>query len=126
MKGDEELNPIADVLGYITTSYVAWIFTAFTALVAFLYTKLNVLVREAVERNNAAIEGVRAMLRIEIIEKYNRYKEKGYFPIYARDNIRDLYKVYKSLGGNGTVDDLMEKLSRMETDEQKKEEVDEK
>jgi len=54
--------------------------------------------------------GVQALLRNEIIKTYNHYMEKEYLPIYERDNLNHLYMQYKNLGGNGTIDRLMEEL----------------
>lgn len=57
--------------------------------------------------------GVQALLRDRIIQAYNHYKEKGYCPIYGRENIEGLYKQYHALGGNGTITDMMEDLREL-------------
>jgi len=36
-------------------------------------------------------------------------------PIYARENIEQLYAQYTNLGGNGTITELMNKLRAMPT-----------
>lgn len=120
------MNPITDVIGYVATSYVAWFFAALTTLATFLYRKLNLLVKGTAERNNAISEGVQAMLRNDIIDKYNHYKEKGHCPIYAKENVKRLYKPYSDLGGNGVLGKLVEELLEMPTEKQKKKEGDEK
>ncbi len=59
--------------------------------------------------------GVQAILRDRIIDSYNHYMEKGYYPIYAQENVRRLYEQYHNLGGNGTVTHLVEELDTLPT-----------
>jgi hypothetical protein len=54
--------------------------------------------------------GTQAILRDNIITKYDKYMEKGYIPIYALDNVSAMYKEYHSLGVNGTITQLYEEL----------------
>ena len=60
--------------------------------------------------------GMQALLRDRIIQSYNHYWEKKFCPIYARDNIKNLYKQYHALGGNGTVTDLVKKIDGLPTE----------
>ncbi len=67
-------------------------------------------------REQAALrDGMRALLRDRIIEVYNHSLDRGYCPIYARENLHALHKAYKALNGNGTADDLVEKADAMPT-----------
>lgn len=50
--------------------------------------------------------GLQAVLRDRLIESYNHYSEKGYAPIYARDNFENMYNQYHALGANGVMDDM--------------------
>ena len=59
--------------------------------------------------------GVKGMLRNSIIEMYNKYSEKGYMPIYARENLKALHEEYKALGGNGVLDGLVSQLEQLPT-----------
>lgn len=61
-------------------------------------------------------EGVKALLRSEIIREYSQYIALGYAPIYARENLEDCYKQYHNLGGNGVIDDLHEKFLDLPTE----------
>lgn len=69
-----------------------------------------------VKEQDAIKLGIQALLRDRIIQSYNHYQEKCFCPIYARDNVRALYTQYHALGGNGTVTELVEKLSEMPTE----------
>lgn len=54
--------------------------------------------------------GLQALLRSQMISDYNKYSEKGFAPVYARDNFENCWKRYHSLGANGVMDDLHEKF----------------
>ena len=58
-------------------------------------------------------DGVEALLRNEIIEAYNKYLEKGYCPIYGKENISRMYTAYHALGGNDVATELKDKIIAM-------------
>ena len=45
-------------------------------------------------KNKAMREGVRSLLRAEIIRAYEKYTERGYCPIYAREPLTKVYEAY--------------------------------
>jgi len=59
--------------------------------------------------------GVQALLRAQMIDDFNRYSEKGYAPIYARENFENCYQQYHRLGANGVMDDLRSKFMALPT-----------
>lgn len=61
--------------------------------------------------------GTQALLRNQIISNYNQYKGEKTIPIYARENVLNLYESYHALGGNGAVTDLVEELRKMPSKE---------
>lgn len=62
-------------------------------------------------------EALQAIIRDRIIQLYNHYfTEKKYMPIYARESFEVMYKQYHRLGGNGVIEDLVEKLYDLPTD----------
>ena len=63
--------------------------------------------------------GVQALLRAQMINDYNHYLEKGFAPIYARQNFENCWQQYERLGKNGVMDDLHKKFLELPT--QKKE-----
>ena len=68
--------------------------------------------------DNAAMKkGIQALLRSNLITEYNRWSEKGYAPIYARQNFENCWKQYHALGENGVMDDLHEKFLELPTEE---------
>ena len=62
------------------------------------------------EKNEAMALGVQALIRDRLIEQYNHYNDKGYAPIYAKENFRNMWNQYHSLGVNGVMDELHEKF----------------
>lgn len=82
------------------------------ALIVGITSAVIVLFR----KYKATQNGVQALLRNEIISNYNKHMEKGYMPIYERENIDRMYHEYKNLGGNGVVEELMEKLNHLPTE----------
>ena len=54
--------------------------------------------------------GVQALLRAQMISDYNKWSERKYAPIYARQNFENCWQHYHSLGANGVMDDIHEKF----------------
>ena len=54
--------------------------------------------------------GIQALLRDRLYYTYMKYAEKGYAPIYARENFENMYKQYHVLGANGVMDDVYKKF----------------
>lgn len=67
--------------------------------------------------NRAVKKGIQALLRSELIADYNKWSERGYAPIYARENFQNCWKQYHALGENGVMDDLHEKFLELPTEE---------
>lgn len=70
-----------------------------------------------VKRINALEKGVQALLRAQMIADYNHYLEKGFAPIYARQNFENCWQRYHSLGANGVMDDIRAKFMALPTSE---------
>ena len=78
----------------------------------YLYGKL-----QAVKKENKAIRlGLQALLRDRLIEKYDKYTDKGYAPIYARENFENMWSQYHNLGENGVMDGLHAKFMELPTE----------
>lgn len=53
-------------------------------------------------------EGMQALLRAQMISEYNKAKERGYAPIYAKQNFENMWDKYHNLGANGVMDSIHE------------------
>lgn len=87
---------------------------AFGLIAAVLMARLRKVDRYIKEVDSAK-NGVKALLRDAIIQQYNKYEERGFVPIYARESMEQMYKEYKNLGGNGAIENLVAKLHRLPT-----------
>ena len=63
--------------------------------------------------------GVQALLRAQMINDYNKWSERGYAPLYARQNFENLWVQYEALGENGVMEDLHTKFLKLPTDKPK-------
>lgn len=98
------MTVIQDVIIYlISASAIIGILTKYT---------IN-KITEMQRREDAIQRGVQALLRDRLYEMYYRYKEKGYAPIYAKENFQNMYKQYHGLGQNGVMDEYLEKFMDM-------------
>ena len=61
--------------------------------------------------------GVQALLRDKLYSTYMHYQEKGYAPIYAKENFENMYKQYHVLGANGVMDDIYRKFMDLPLEE---------
>lgn len=62
-------------------------------------------------------DALQATLRNEIIKMYKEYYENKHFmPIYERENLSHMAQKYYSLGGNGVIPGLVEKLFNLGTE----------
>jgi len=65
------------------------------------------------KRSKALETGVQALLRDRIISSCNYYFDKGYCPLYARDNIDSMFAGYETLKGNGNIHELVERVKSL-------------
>ncbi len=66
--------------------------------------------------------GVKALLRAQMLDDYNRFMEKGYAPIYAKENFQNCWEQYHAIKGpNGVMDDIHDKFLRLPTEPPTKE-----
>lgn len=69
------------------------------------------------ERTKVLYDSIESTLRNDIVNMYNTYYEdKGYMPIYARENLDKMVKEYYALGGNGVIPSLVDKLYSLDTE----------
>lgn len=106
------------MIDFIIRYWLEVFFALITSLLCFGYRMLAQKIKESNKKQEAIEEGIQALLRDRIIRAYNHYIEKGFLPIYAHENIEELYNQYHALGGNGTITKLIEKLRELPTDKE--------
>ena len=66
-------------------------------------------------RYQSTQDGMKCLLRAEIIRDHSHYIDKGVIPIYAMENVLESYTAYHVLGGNGTITKMVEELKQLPT-----------
>ena len=106
-----------EILHYISAHWLEWLFAIITAVAAFGYRSVLKKLQEERVRNMAIAEGVQSLLRESIVTSYNKYSEKGFCPIYAKESMKKVYEAYHNLGGNDVATSLYNKLLAMREDD---------
>lgn len=101
---------------FIITHFAELLWTAAVAILGGLVKRLSTKVK----RLELVEGGIQALLRDRLIQSYNHYIDKGYCPIYAQENMSDMYEKYHALGGNGTATKLMNEVRELPTEPPRK------
>ena len=97
--GDDEMN-VYQILSLLFGSGLL------TAILKSFWSKIKVN-----EKKTESVQlGVQALLRDRLYYTYTKYEEKGYAPLYARENFDNMYNQYHILGANGVMDDIYRKF----------------
>ena len=72
--------------------------------------------QEENKKQQALEDGVQCLLRNSIVSDYNKYCNKGYCPIYAKETLKKTYQAYSNLGGNDVAKELYYTLLQMPSD----------
>lgn len=89
-----------------------------TSVIGMTLKALYKNIKENETRTTAVCLGVQALLRDRLIWTYNKYNDKGYAPIYAKENFENMYDQYHSLGANGVMDEIHEKFKELPTEKE--------
>lgn len=68
------------------------------------------------KQTKAMRAGMQALLRAEILRSYEKYMEKGFCPLYAREALAREYTAYHDLGGNDVATDLYHQICELPTE----------
>lgn len=103
-------NPI---IVYIQAHWVDWLFAAAIGSLGFMYRRIVNQLKKEKQKNDAIALGVQCLLRESIVANYNKYQDKDYCPIYAKESIKRVYEAYHNLGGNDVATKLYHTLLNM-------------
>lgn len=70
-------------------------------------------IKKTEAKTEAVCLGVQALLRDRLLQSYNHYKEKGYAPIYARENFENMWIQYHNLGANGVMNEVHDNFKEL-------------
>lgn len=109
-------------LSYISANWLEWLFAVCLAALTAAWRAVSARLKVEHEKNEAIAEGVQSLLRESIVTNYNRYLDKGYCPIYAKESLKKVYKAYHDLGGNDVATSLYKKILEMPEERSKEDE----
>ena len=78
-----------------------------------IITALATFIRLQVKQNKAVREGLEAILRDRLLTAYRHYEDQGFADSDDRQNWEHMYIQYHTLGGNGIIDNLRQRLFEM-------------
>lgn len=107
---------------YIVAHWLEWLFALLLAFLGWGYKTVSSKLSYEQKKNAAISEGVQALLRESIVSSYNKYSDKGFCPIYAKESIKKAYKAYAALGGNDVASELYRKILSMKEESHEDEE----
>lgn len=94
----------------IIESVLVWVLTAGLGFsIAFFKAKFT----KAKKEENALKHGMQSLLRSDIIKLHDKFMEKGYAPIYAKEAMEKSYIAYHNLGGNGVMTNLYDEMMEL-------------
>ena len=96
-----------------------WLEVLFSLVIAYLGLARKKILKRCKTRKAMEL-GILSLLRAQIIEYHHHYVEKCHCPIYAKENLEDMFSAYTDLGGNGTVPDLVKTIRSLPTDPPKR------
>ena len=87
---------------WITKYWVEWVFGLIVAALTVVVRTLSARIKKQQTENQALRDGMRSLLKAQIVEQCKRALKDGWCGPELRDMINDLYGSYNALGGNGT------------------------
>lgn len=109
------------IVNFIQQNWVEWLFAAVTFILTVLYRDVRKRLQEEQKKSTAIAEGVQSLLRESIVSNYNKYQDREYCPIYAKESVKRAYEAYHKLGGNDVATKLYNTLLDMPEEPKEKE-----
>lgn len=104
---------MAEIIEYFGENWLKWLFALISAALTWGYRSITKQLADEREKNKAIANGVQALLRESIVTSYNKWADRGFCPIYAKESLKLAYKSYHALGGNDVATELYNKALRM-------------
>ena len=98
---------------WIVKYWIEWVFGLVTGGVAVYCRHIAKQVRKEREEQKALRDGMRSLLRRQIIADCEQAARDGYCETKMKDTINDMYTAYHALGGNGVVSRLKEQTMNL-------------
>lgn len=89
------------------------LFGLVTAGIGIAMRKLSKNLKQEKERNQAIEDGVRDILRMQILDTYEKCSAAGKISVSRKDAIDSAYRSYHKLGGNGVITQVHSEIMEM-------------
>ena len=99
---------------FVAKYWLEFVFGLIVAALSAGYAKISKRLKEEKVRNTAIENGVRDILRMQILDTYDRCKAAGSISVSRKDAIDSAYTSYHALGGNGTITQVHNELMAMQ------------
>lgn len=100
---------------WVAKYWVEWVFGLVVAGVAAYCKRIAAQVKKEREEQKALRDGMRSLLRRQIIADCEQAARDGYCETKTKDTIEDMYQSYHALGGNGVVTHLKAQIMNLPT-----------
>ena len=98
---------------FIAKYWLEFVFGLIVAALSAGYAKISKRLKEEKTRNQAIENGVRDILRMQILDTYDKCKASGTISVSRKDALDHAYKSYHELGGNGTITQIHKEIMEM-------------
>ena len=98
---------------WITKYWLEWIFGVGIAVLTMAVRSVSARLKKEQLENRALRDGMRSLLKSQIVESCERALRDGWCGARLRDSINDMYGSYTALGGNGTVTSIRDKVMQL-------------
>lgn len=82
-----------------------------TTLIGMLLGFIIKSLKKKSKKETAEYDAVVALLRHEIVKAYEEHKATKTIPILLKESVMIIYEIYKALGGNGFIKQLIAEIS---------------
>lgn len=87
-----------------------------TAIISAVVTGMLTYIGVIKQSIKALKGGLLSLLRAEIIRSHDKYTQKGFCPLYAKEALEKAYNAYSALGGNGAMKQVYEETMALPID----------
>lgn len=96
--------------------FIQWLVTFVCGALVSLFGALFTGWKKERRREKAVEDGVQSLLRAEIIRQYEKWIDRGYCPLYAKEALKREYEAYHQLGGNDVATKLYQEAMQLPSD----------
>lgn len=94
------------IINFIINYWIEVFFGLIISIICYLYKRI-VEYNKLIDHTK---NGVKVLLKGEIIRRYNECTQKDCMTIFEKEIVMELYDEYKNLGGNGMISNLIEDI----------------